>query len=142
MALDPSRQVVALAGDGGLTMLMGDLITAVAYQLPLKVIVFDNRSLGMVRLEQEQGGLPTFGTDLANPDLAAVASATGWTAGRVDDPHQLDAAVAQLMATDGPALLDVLTNPDEVSVPGKITPSQVWGFAIAKATETIQSARS
>lgn len=142
VALDPSRQVIALAGDGGLTMLLGDLITAVAYQLPLKVIVFDNRSLGMVRLEQEQGGLPTFGTDLANPDLAAVAASIGWTSGRVEDPHQLDAAVAQLLATDGPALLDVITNPDEVSVPGKITPSQVWGFAIAKATETIESARS
>ena len=141
-ALEPDRQVVALCGDGGLTMLVGDLITAVAHDLPLKVVVFDNRSLGMVRLEQEQGGLPTFGTDLANPDLAAVARAMGWHAERVEDPHALDAAISSLLAHDGPALLDVVTNPDEVSVPGKITPSQAWGFAIAKSSEVLRSARS
>lgn len=138
----PERQVVAMCGDGGLTMLLGDLLTAVAHGLAPKLVVFDNRSLGMVRLEQEQGGLPTFGTDLVNPDLAAVARAIGWTATRVEDPHELDDAVARFLATDGPALLDVVTNPDEVSVPGRITPGQVWGFAIAKSTEVIESARS
>ncbi|MCR4512684.1 thiamine pyrophosphate-dependent enzyme [Aeromicrobium sp. 50.2.37] len=141
-AAHPDRQVVGLCGDGGLTMLLGDLITAVSHGLAPKLVVFDNGSLGMVRLEQEQGGLPTFGTELANPDLAAVARAIGWSATRVEDPHELDDAVARFLAEPGPALLDVVTNPDEISVPGRITPAQVWGFAIAKSTEVIESARS
>ena len=83
-AVDRSRQVVAFAGDGGLTMLLGELITAVTYRLPVTIVVFDNAKLGMVKLEQEQGGLPEHGTELANPDLAAVATglraarACGW----------------------------------------------------------------
>ena len=76
-ALDRDRQVVAFCGDGGLTMLLGDLITAVTYDLPVRLVVFDNGRLGMVKLEQEEGGLPEFGTVLANPDLAAVARAMG-----------------------------------------------------------------
>ena len=79
-ALDRERQVIAFCGDGGLTMLLGDIITAVTYDLPIVLVVFDNRSLGMVRLEQEQGGLPYFGTDSANPDLAVVARASDCTA--------------------------------------------------------------
>jgi pyruvate dehydrogenase (quinone) len=138
-ALDRARPVVALAGDGGLMMLLGDLRTAVTYSLPVVVVVFDNGSLGMVKLEQEQGGLPEFGTALDNPDLAAVAAAMGLGSRRVTEPAQLDDAVGWALGQDGPVLLDVVTNPEEVAVPPKPTVAQGWGFAIAKAKETFES---
>jgi pyruvate dehydrogenase (quinone) len=139
-ALDRGRQVIAFCGDGGLTMLLGDLITAVSHQLDVKLVVFDNGRLGMVKLEQEQVGLPEFGTVLHNPDLAAVARAIGLHAVRVTEPDQVDGAVREALAHPGPVLLDVLTNPEEVSVPGKVKVSQAWGFAIAKIQETLLSA--
>ncbi len=138
-ALDRSRQVIAFCGDGGLSMLLGDLMTAVTYQLPVKLVVFDNGRLGMVKLEQEQVGLPEFGTVLHNPDFAAVASAIGLHGVRVEDPEALDDAVAAALAHDGPVLLDVVTNPEEVSLPGKVKVGQAWGFAIAKVRETVLS---
>jgi pyruvate dehydrogenase (quinone) len=138
-ALDRGRQVVAFCGDGGLTMLLGDLLTAVAYELPVKLVVFDNGRLGMVKLEQEQGGLPEFGTKLANPDLAAVAGAMGLTGIRVSEPGELAEAVGRALATPGPVLLDVLTNPEEISLPPKTTASDAWGFAIAKMREGLVS---
>jgi pyruvate dehydrogenase (quinone) len=138
-AIDHERQVIAFCGDGGLTMLLGDLLTAVAYDLPVKLIVFNNGRLGMVKLEQEQGGLPEFGTTLANPDLAAVARAMGLGGIRVEDPAQLAAAVAEALATPGPVLLDVLTNPEEISLPPKTTAADAWGFAIAKLKEGLVS---
>ncbi|WP_328296570.1 thiamine pyrophosphate-binding protein [Streptomyces sp. NBC_00435] len=131
----PDRQIVALCGDGGLSMLLGDLMTIKAYRLPVKLVVFDNRSLGMVELEQEQAGLPGFGTGLDNPDFAAVATALGLTGIRVTDPADLHDGVRRALETPGPVLLDVLTNPGEVAVPGKPTLSQGWGFAVAKAKE-------
>lgn len=139
-ALDRRRQTIAFCGDGGLTMLMGDLITAVSYRLPVKLVVFDNSRLGMVKLEQEQGGLPEFGTVLHNPDLAAVARACGLHGVRVEDPDLLDDAVRDALAHDGPVLLDVVTNPEEISMPPRTSLSQAWGFAIAKVKETITSA--
>ncbi|UTI66300.1 thiamine pyrophosphate-binding protein [Paraconexibacter antarcticus] len=140
-ALDRHRQVVAFCGDGGLTMLLGDLLTAVAYELPLRVIVFDNGRLGMVKLEQEQGGLPEFGTQLANPDLAAVARALGLHGVRVEDPAGLDDALREVFAHPGPVLLDAVTNPNEIALPPKLHASDAWGFAIAKLTETLESRR-
>lgn len=139
-AVDRTRPVVAFCGDGGLTMLMGDLLTAVAYDLPVKLVVFNNGRLGMVKLEQEQGGLPEFGTILKNPNLADVGRACGLHGIRVEDPNQLDAAVQEAMNHPGPVLLDVTTNPNEVSVPPKTTVSQAWGFAISKLKEGIISA--
>lgn len=137
--LDRDRQVVAFCGDGGLTMLMGDLLTAVAYRLPVKLIVFDNSNLGMVKLEQEQVGMASSGTALANPDLAEVGRACGLHGVRVERPGDLDAAVRDALAHEGPVLLDVVTNPEEVSVPPATTVSQAWGFAIAKIKETVES---
>jgi pyruvate dehydrogenase (quinone) len=138
-ALDRQQQVIALAGDGGLTMLLGDLMTAVHEELPIRVVVFDNGRLGMVKLEQEQVGLPEFGTVLHNPDLAAVARAMGWSAWRVETPDDVEETMRAAFATPGPVLLDVLTNPDEVSLPPKVTTDQAWGFAIAKLKETVVS---
>lgn len=138
--LDRSRQVVACCGDGGLSMLLGDLLTAVSHDLPVKLVVFDNGRLGMVKLEMEQAGLPEFGTVLHNPDFARVAEAMGLRGIRVEHPHDLEAAVADAMAYDGPVLLDVLTNPDEIAIPPKPTLQQGWGFAIAKTKEAVTSA--
>ncbi|MFF9765406.1 thiamine pyrophosphate-dependent enzyme [Streptomyces sp. NPDC053086] len=137
--LDRERQVVAFCGDGGLGMLLGDLMTLKTYRLPVKLIVFDNRRLGMVKLEQEQAGLPEFGTVLDNPDFAAVATALGMTGIRVTDPTELEKAVRRALDTPGPVLLDVLTNPDEVAVPAKPTVEQGWGFAVAKVKEVVRS---
>ncbi|MFI0717528.1 thiamine pyrophosphate-dependent enzyme [Streptomyces sp. NPDC021224] len=137
--LDRDRQVVAFCGDGGLSMLLGDLMTLRTYDLPVTLVVFDNRRLGMVKLEQEQSGLPEFGTVLDNPDFAAVATALGLTGIRVTDPADLDDAVRTALATPGPVLLDVLTNPDEIAVPAKPTVQQGWGFAVAKLKEIVRS---
>ncbi|MEU6293575.1 thiamine pyrophosphate-dependent enzyme [Streptomyces erythrochromogenes] len=133
----PDRQVIAFCGDGGLSMLLGDLMTIKTYRLPVKLVVFDNRRLGMVKLEQEQAGLPEFGTELDNPDFAAVATALGITGIRLTDPADLDETVARALATPGPVLLDVLTNPEEIAVPAKPTLAQGWGFAVAKAKEML-----
>ncbi len=138
--LDRRRQVVAFCGDGGLSMLMGDLITAVAYDLPVKLVVFDNGQLGMVKLEMEQVGLPEYGTALANPDFARVAESVGMRGIRVEHPGEVEAAVKDAMAYDGPVLLDVLTNPNEVALPPSPTLEQGWGFAIAKMKESVNSA--
>ncbi len=130
---------IAFCGDGGLSMLMGDLITAVSHDLPVKLVVFDNGRLGMVKLEMEQVGLPEFGTVLHNPDFARVAEAIGMRGIRVTDPHDVDEAVREALATQGPVLLDVLTNPDEMAVPPKPSLSQMTGFAIAKSREFLDS---
>jgi pyruvate dehydrogenase (quinone) len=138
-ALDRGRQVIAFCGDGGLTMLLGELITAVHHRLPVKLVVFNNGRLGMVKLEQEQAGLPEFGTELGDVDLSAVARACGMQAVRVTDGGTLTDAVRDTLAHDGPALIDVVTNPEEVALPPKVTPGETWGFAIAKLSETLES---
>ncbi|MDX6357860.1 MAG: hypothetical protein QOH37_914 [Nocardioidaceae bacterium] len=138
--LDRSRQVVAFCGDGGLSMLLGDLITAVSHDLPVKLVVFDNGRLGMVKLEMEQVGLPEFGTVLHNPDFAAVAEAIGMKGIRVEEPGDVEAALRTAFAHDGPALVDCLTNADEIAIPPKPTLEQGWGFAIAKSREFVDSA--
>ncbi|WP_310964176.1 thiamine pyrophosphate-dependent enzyme [Nocardioides terrisoli] len=139
-ALDRSRATVAFCGDGGLTMLLGDLITAVTHDLRVKLVVFDNDRLGMVKLEMEQVGLPEFGTVLHNPDLARVAEAIGMKGIRVEKPEDVDDAVRQAFAHDGPVLLDLVTNPDEIAVPPKPSLEQMKGFAIAKTREILDSA--
>jgi pyruvate dehydrogenase (quinone) len=138
-ALDRRRQVVAFCGDGGLSMLLGDLITAVSHDLPVKLIVFDNGRLGMVKLEMEQVGLPEFGTVLHNPDFSRVAEACGLRGFRAEHPGEVEAAIAAALACDGPALVDCVTNPDEVAVPPKPTFDQMRGFAIAKTREFLDS---
>jgi pyruvate dehydrogenase (quinone) len=138
-ALDREREVVAFCGDGGLSMLLGDLLTAVHHDLRVRLIVFNNGRLGMVKLEQEQGGLPEFGTKLGDVDYAAIARAAGLHALRVTDPAALGEAIRTSFAHPGPVLLDVVTNPEEVSLPPKVKAGQAWGFAIAKLTETLES---
>ena len=127
---DPTRQVVALAGDGGLTMLLGELFTLVQSRLPVTVVVYNNASYNFVELEMKAAGVVTFGTDLENTDLAAVATAMGLFARHVDDPADLDGALAEALAHDGPALVDVSTARQVLAVPPTITASQVKGFAL------------
>ncbi|WP_236683779.1 thiamine pyrophosphate-dependent enzyme [Demequina flava] len=138
-ALDRSRRVVSMSGDGGLMMLLGDLRTAVTYRLPIVVVVFDNASLGMVQLEQQEGGIASFGTGLDNPDFAAVGEAMGLATRRVEDPNDVNGALEWAFAQDGPVLLDVVTNPDEIAVPPNPKAKQAWGYAVAKVTEALES---
>jgi pyruvate dehydrogenase (quinone) len=127
----PDRQVVAIAGDGGLSMLLGELITAAAYHLPVKVFVFNNSTLGLVKLEMLVDGFPDFGVDVPGVDYAGIASAIGFHATRVEDPKRLRGAVDAALAHDGPALVDIVTDPRALSLPPAITGEQVKGFALA-----------
>ena len=129
-AAQPRRQVISLSGDGGFTMLMGDLITLSQEKLPVKVVIFNNGVLGFVALEMKAAGFLETGTDLHNPDFAAMAAAMGIFAIRVEDPGDLPKAVADVLAHDGPALLDVVTAKNELSMPPTIEPEQIKGFSL------------
>ncbi len=129
-AAAPGRQVVSLSGDGGFTMLMGDLITLTQQKLPVKVVIYNNGILGFVSLEMKAAGFVDAGTDLQNPDFAAMARAMGIHASRVEDPGELPGAVADMLAHDGPALLDVVTAKHELSMPPTIGLEQVKGFSL------------
>ena len=129
-AVDRNRQVVSLSGDGGFTMLMGDFISLVQLKLPVKVVIFDNGALGFVGMEMKAGGLLEVGVDLQNPDFAAMARAMGVHAARVEDPADLREALEAAFAHPGPALVDVVTNPAELSMPPKITLKDAEGFSL------------
>jgi pyruvate dehydrogenase (quinone) len=120
-----------LCGDGGLAMLLGELLTVKTHQLPIKVVVFNNSSLGMVRLEMLVAGDPPFETDHDPVDYAAIAAAAGFFTRRVIEPGDLEAAAAEVFAHDGPALLDVVTTPDALDVPSHITVEEAKGFALS-----------
>jgi len=139
--VDRNRQVVALAGDGGLTMLFGELVTLIQNRLPVKLIVFNNSSLNFVELEMKAAGIVTFGTDLVNPDFAAVASAMGIFGRRVEHPAELGAALSAAFAHDGPAVVDVVTARQEMSIPPSITAEQAKGFSLY-AIRTIMAGRA
>jgi pyruvate dehydrogenase (quinone) len=126
----PARQVISLSGDGGFAMLMGDFLTLVQQKLPVKVVVFNNSSLGFVALEMKAGGFLEQGTALTNPDFSAMAKAIGVHAIRVEDPGQLESAIEEVLAIKGPALLDVVTNTQELAMPPAIDAEQVKGFGL------------
>ncbi|MFJ7986648.1 pyruvate dehydrogenase [Streptomyces sp. NPDC096351] len=128
---DRNRQVVSLSGDGGFSMLMGDFLTLVQYDLPVKVIVFNNSSLGMVELEMLVSGLPSYGTTNKNPDFAAIARAAGAYGVRVEKPKHLASALKDAFRHKGPALVDVVTDPNALSIPPKISADMVTGFALS-----------
>ncbi|HVI09492.1 MAG TPA: thiamine pyrophosphate-dependent enzyme [Candidatus Binatia bacterium] len=127
----PDRQVIAFCGDGGLSMLMGDLLTIASHKLPIKIIVFDNSTLGMVRLEMMVGGYPFWGTEMQNPDFSAVARAIGFHSERVERKEDVAPAIERAFAHPGPALLDVTTDPNALSAPPKATFEEARGFALA-----------
>ena len=127
----PDRQVVSVSGDGGLSMLLGELITAKMYDLPVKVVVFNNSTLGMVKLEMLVNGLPDFQTDVPDTNYAEIARAIGFHAERVEDASRLEDAYREAFAAPGPALVEVITDPNALSLPPAITGGQVVGFATA-----------
>ncbi|MFJ4169572.1 pyruvate dehydrogenase [Paenarthrobacter sp. NPDC089714] len=146
----PERQVVSVSGDGGLSMLLGELITVAALKLPVNVVVFNNSTLGMVKLEMLVDGLPDFGVDVPDVNYAAVAAALGFHAVRVTDPADIEGAYRSAFAHPGPSLVELITDPQALSLPPKISGSQVIGFATAMskvvlnrgAGEAVSMARS
>lgn len=127
----PDRQVVSVSGDGGLSMLLGELITAKMYNLPVKVVVFNNSTLGMVKLEMLVNGIPDFQTDVPDTNYAEIARAIGFHAERVEDASRLADAYREAFDAPGPALVEVITDPNALSLPPAITGGQVVGFATA-----------
>jgi pyruvate dehydrogenase (quinone) len=146
----PGRQVVSLSGDGGFTMMMGDLLSLTQLNLPVKVIVLNNGTLGFVEMEMKASGFLDTGTELKNPDFAAMAKAVGIHAVRVEDPGGLDAAVREVLAHKGPALLDAVSARQELAMPPKTTFEQAMNFGIfvakavldGRATQLIDLART
>jgi pyruvate dehydrogenase (quinone) len=129
--LDRRRQVISMSGDGGFAMLMGEFLTLVQYELPVKVMLFDNSSLGMVDLEMMVAGVPPYGTAYPATDYAAIARAAGAHSARVDDPRDVRDAMREALRHDGPALVDFVTDPNALSIPPRITAEQVGGFAVS-----------
>ncbi|MER7045305.1 pyruvate dehydrogenase [Streptomyces jumonjinensis] len=128
---DRGRQVVSMSGDGGFTMMMGDFLTLVQYDLPVKVVVFNNSALSMVELEMLVSGIPSYGTTNVNPDFAAVAQAAGAFGVRVEKPKHLAGALKEAFRQKGPALVDVVTDPNALSIPPRISAEMVTGFALS-----------
>jgi pyruvate dehydrogenase (quinone) len=126
----PDRQVISLSGDGGVAMLLGDLLTLKQLNLPVKVVVFNNNSLGFVELEMKAAGWLPYGTDLVNPDFAKLAESAGILGTRVEDPKDLRPALEAAFAHDRPCLVDVVVNRQELSMPPTITSEQAVGFSL------------
>jgi pyruvate dehydrogenase (quinone) len=137
-ASQPGRQVVALSGDGGLAMLLGELITLRQQHLPVKVVVFNNGALSFVELEMKAAGIVTYGTNLDNPDFAGIARAVGLFGARVEKAGELDDALRAAFEHDGAALVEVLTDRHELALPPKISYGELKGFTLY-ATRTILS---
>ena len=137
-ATEPGRQVIALAGDGGLAMALGELLTLHQQQLPVKIVVFNNGALSFVELEMKAAGIPTYGTDLVDPDFSGIARAAGLFGARVEKASELDDALRAAFTYDGPALVDVRTARQELALPPKLTYGQIKGFTLY-ATRTVLS---
>ncbi|SJM62058.1 ubiquinone-dependent pyruvate dehydrogenase [Gulosibacter sp. 10] len=136
----PDRQVIALAGDGGLAMLLGELLTLRQLNLPVKLVVFNNASLNFVEVEMKAAGFVNYGTELDNPNFADLATAAGIHGRRVEQPDDLEAALREALEHDGPALVDVVTARQELSIPPTVTAAQAKGFTLY-AMRTIMSGR-
>ena len=129
-AASPQRQVISLSGDGGFTMLMGDLLSLVQLKLPVKVVVFNNGALGFIELEQKSSGFVDTGTELVNPDFAAMAEAIGIRGLRIADPAEVEAKLAEALSHPGPVLVDAVVNRMELAMPPKITAEMAKGFTL------------
>ena len=144
------RQVVSLSGDGGFTMLMGDFISLTQLKLPVKVVVFNNGTLGFVELEQKSTGFLEYGTDLENPNFAAMAEAVGIREIRLQDAGEVDDGMEAAFAHDGPVLIDAVVNRTELAMPPAITLEMAKGFSLymlkavmnGRADEVVDLARS
>ncbi len=149
-ASHPRRQVISLSGDGGFSMMMGDFISLTQLGLPVKVIVLNNGTLGFVEMEMKASGFLDTGTELKNPNFAAMAEAMGIHGVRVEDPQKLEGAVREVLAHKGPALLDVVSARQELAMPPKATFDQALNFSLfmakavmdGRATQIIDLART
>jgi pyruvate dehydrogenase (quinone) len=126
----PDRQVVAMCGDGGFSMLMGELLTAAGLDIPVKLMIFNNSTLGMVRAEMMVVGYEPWGTDVKNPDFGAIATAAGIHGERVEQAADIRPAIERALAHPGPALIDFVTDPRALAVPPHTTIEEVKGFAL------------
>jgi pyruvate dehydrogenase (quinone) len=126
----PGRQVVSLSGDGGFAMLMGDFLSLAQLRLPVKVVVFNNGALGFIELEQMSTGFLPTGTELQNPNFAAMAEAVGVHGIRLEDPGEVEAGIAAALAHDGPVLVDAVVNRTELAMPPAVTVEMAKGFTL------------
>jgi len=126
----PEQQVIAFCGDGGISMMLGDLMTIVQYQLPVKIIVFNNRSLGMVKLEMEVAGIPDLETDMLNPDFVKIAEAMGMMGMSIDDPNDVKSGIEKAFLHNGPVLVSIQTDPNALAMPPKLEFDQMKGVAL------------
>ncbi len=126
----PDQQVIAFCGDGGLSMMLGDLMTIVQYRLPVKIVVFNNRSLGMIKLEMQVAGIPDVETDLLNPDFIKVAEAMGILGIGIDDPNDVRSGLEKAFMHEGPVLVSFQTDPNALAMPPKLEFDQMKGFAL------------
>jgi pyruvate dehydrogenase (quinone) len=126
----PKRQVISLSGDGGFTMLMGDFLSLAQLGLPVKVVVFNNGSLGFIELEQKSTGFLDFGTELKNPDFSAMAEAAGIRGIRLEDAADVEPGIKAALAHDGPVLIDAVVNRQELAIPPKINAEMAKGFTL------------
>jgi pyruvate dehydrogenase (quinone) len=149
-AANPDRQVVSLSGDGGFTMLMGDLLSLVQLKLPVKLVVFNNEALGFIELEQKSTGFLDFGTHFANSNFATMAEAIGIKGIRIERPEEVKTKLAEAMAHDGPVLIDAVVNRMELAMPPKVTAEMAKGFTLymlkavlnGRADEVVELART
>ncbi|MEO1020003.1 MAG: thiamine pyrophosphate-dependent enzyme, partial [Pseudomonadota bacterium] len=146
----PQRQVVALAGDGGFGMMMGEFLTLRQLGLPVKVVIFNNSTLGFVEMEMKAAGFLDTGVELDNPDFGKIASDAGLFGARVEDPSELESALASALAHPGPAIIDVVTNRLELAMPPQVTSEMAKGFSLyslraiinGRGSDLIELARS
>jgi pyruvate dehydrogenase (quinone) len=146
----PGRQVISLSGDGGFSMLMGDLLSLAQLRLPVKVVVFNNGALGFVELEQKSTGFLPTGTDLQSHNFAAMAETVGIRGIRVEDPEDVNEGIAAALAQEGPVVVDAVVNRQELAMPPAVTAEMARGFTLymlkavlsGKTDEIIDLARS
>jgi pyruvate dehydrogenase (quinone) len=127
----PERQVISMSGDGGLAMLMGELLSVRLHNLPVKIVLFNNSSLGMVKLEMLVDGFPDYETDHRPVDFSTIARGAGLSARRVTEPGDVREALEEALSSPEPELVELVTDPNALSVPPRITAEQVGSFALA-----------
>jgi pyruvate dehydrogenase (quinone) len=133
----PKRQVISMSGDGGFAMLMGDLLTIAQYQLPIKLVVYNNSTLGMVKLEMRVAGYEDFGVDVPQTNFAQIAEAVGVRGFRIESPQDLKGVFSSALRHKGPALVDVVTNPNALALPPKVDAKEVAGYGLYVAKQTL-----
>ncbi|MDB6042295.1 MAG: poxB [Gammaproteobacteria bacterium] len=146
----PGRQVISLSGDGGFTMLMGDFLSLAQLGLPVKIVVFNNGSLGFIELEQKSTGFLDTGTELKNPNFAAMAEAAGVRGIRLERPEEVETGIAEALNHEGPVLVDAVVNRMELAMPPKVMAEMAKGFSLymlkavmdGRATDIIELASS